>query len=365
MTEYRFARPEEEMEVLDFINAVFSQAARPHDFARLIPKVYAHPGFAGLHALALEDGRIRGAVAMLPMTLHAGEATLTGGYIGSVSVHPRFRGKGYMKELMAMQAAEAKKRGYDFMSLGGRRQRYQYFGFARYGSEVHFSVNRDNARHALPQDAPFAFVPAEECHAERMAALHEKQDYFCERPRFLDALRNFNGEPYAILNQNDFAGYLVVMGDQITELLLENEADLPGVISAWMREHKNCEVVCGGDMGERIRGLSAFAETYELCPSGMLRVLNWEHVLRALLNLRPLPDGETVIQIENAGAFRLHVVNGKAEVIPCQLLPGMPVWTEREAMETLFSPLNALNVTDLALRAWLPLTMDIPVADHF
>ena len=82
MTEYRFARPEEEPEVLDFINAVFSQAARPHDFAKLIPKVYAHPGFAGLHAVAVEDGRIRGAIAMLPMTVHAGENTLKAGYIG-------------------------------------------------------------------------------------------------------------------------------------------------------------------------------------------------------------------------------------------------------------------------------------------
>ena len=76
MTEYRFARPEEEPEVLDFINAVFSQAVRPHDFEKLIPKVYAHPGFAEMHAVAVEERRIRGAVAMLPMIVHGGESSL-------------------------------------------------------------------------------------------------------------------------------------------------------------------------------------------------------------------------------------------------------------------------------------------------
>ena len=232
MTEYRFARPEEEAEVLDFINAVFSQAARPHDFEKLIPKVYAHPGYAGMHAVAVEDGRIRGTVAMLPITVHAGESCLKAGYIGSVSVHPRFRGKGYMKELMAMQISEAKRRGMDFMALGGQRQRYQYFGFSLYGGEISFSVTRANARHALPKDTLFSFAPATERHAEKMAALNERQTLYCQRPRYWDAVRTYNGTPYVILEGDRFAGYLIVLGDRITELRLERENDLPAVIAA-------------------------------------------------------------------------------------------------------------------------------------
>ena len=67
MTDYRFARPHEEDEILDLINAVFSQKARPHDFSVLLPKVYAHPGFSRFHAVAEVDGRVRGTVAMLPI----------------------------------------------------------------------------------------------------------------------------------------------------------------------------------------------------------------------------------------------------------------------------------------------------------
>lgn len=364
MTEYRFARPEEEAEALDFINAVFSQAARPHDFAKLIPKVYAHPGFSGLHAVAVEDGRIRGTIAMLPITVRAGDAALKCGYIGSVSVHPRFRGKGYMKELMRMQIEEARRQGFDFMSLGGQRQRYQYFGFVRYGDTIHFYLNQANARHALPKETPFRFAPAEERHAETIAALHQAQALYCERPRLLDTLRTYGGVPYAILNGDAFSGYLVSMGEQITELCLRNEADLPAVMSAWMREHKSSEVLCGGERTERIRGLAAFAENYAISPSAMIKVLNWENLLRTLLRLRSLADGERVIKIENVGAFRLAVENGQAVVVPSLSQPDY-TWTETEASEALFSPLHASLVPDPLLRSWLPLTMDIPIPDQF
>ena len=364
MTEYRFARPEEEAEVLDFINAVFSRAARPHDFEKLIPKVYAHPGFSRYHAVAVEDGRIRGTIAMLPVKVHAGEYTLTCGYIGSVSVHPRFRGKGYMKELMKMQTEEARRQDFDFMSLGGQRQRYQYFGFVQYGDVIHFYLNQANMRHALPKDTPFRFAPAEECHAEAIAALHERQAFYCERPRFLEALRTYGGVPYAVMNGETLSGYLVTLEDQITELCLENDADLPAVMSAWLREKKNCEVLCGGEMTERIRGLSAFAESYAISPSGMIKVLNWEKVLRAAMNMRPLPEGEKAVQIENAGAFRLKAENGKAEVTPCSAPPDF-IWTEKAAAETLFSPLHASLTADPLLHVWLPLTLDLPVPDLF
>ena len=364
MTEYRFARPEEEAEILDFINAVFSQAARPHDFEQLIPKVYAHPGFSQYHALAVEDGRIRGTVAMLPLTVHAGENTLRGGYIGSVSVHPWFRGKGYMKRLMEMQIEDAGRRGYDFMSLGGQRQRYQYFGFARSGFACSFSIVPANARHALPKETPFTFVPADESHLEQMAALHKRQAFFCERPRFLETLRTYGGVPYAIMNGPALSGYLRAFGNEITELCLASEHDLPAVAAAWLKERVSFEIRCGGEMTERIRGLAGFAEFYSVSPSAMLKILNWENTLRAVMNIRPLPDGERTVQIEGAGAYRLRAEHGKAEVVPCASQPDHS-WTEVQAVEALFSPVNALLADDPVLRSWLPFTLEIPVADQF
>ena len=48
-------------DIVDFINYVFSQAHRPHDFKTLLPKVYADDAPAGqedFHFLAKQNGRI-------------------------------------------------------------------------------------------------------------------------------------------------------------------------------------------------------------------------------------------------------------------------------------------------------------------
>ena len=45
MAEYRFALPAEEADILDFINFVFSQAYRPHDFKRFCPRFTPIPAF--------------------------------------------------------------------------------------------------------------------------------------------------------------------------------------------------------------------------------------------------------------------------------------------------------------------------------
>ena len=112
MTDYRLARPQEEADVLDFINMVFSMHSQPHDFAALLPKVYAHPGFARYHYVAVEDGHIRGTVALLPLTLRVEEnCALKAGYIGSVAVHPYSRGAGHMKALMRMALTDAEAQG--------------------------------------------------------------------------------------------------------------------------------------------------------------------------------------------------------------------------------------------------------------
>ena len=135
MAVYRFARPEEEEAILDLIDLVFSKTGSSIDFASLVPKVYGRAGFSAYHAVAEQAGRLVGTVAMLPVTVHMGDTALRGGYIGSVAVHSKYRGQGHMRALMDLLIAEAKSRGYDFLALGGQRQRYGYWGFEVCGAD--------------------------------------------------------------------------------------------------------------------------------------------------------------------------------------------------------------------------------------
>ena len=376
MTDYRFARPEEEEEILDLINAVFSQKARPHDFARLIPKVYAHPGFSRFHAVAEVDGRIRGTVAMLPIDVQMGRDgnTLRGGYIGSVAVHPRFEKRGLMRALMSMQAEHARRTGLDFMALGGQRQRYNYHGFEKAGLGLHFSVNTANVRHALKDVAPAELAPLsgpdDPC-LDTLYALYEAQPARCQRSRelFYDTLCTYNSTPWAIRDQDgNPAGYFVAMDDEITELVLRDEALLPQVIRAWMENRPRCAVTCPGWHLERAAALNVFAEGSEISNYQMLRVLNWENTLNAALSFRrqfvPLPEGRRVIRVEGAGTWALEVTEGQTRVSSTEDTPALSL-SEKQAAALFFSPLSMLTVRDPLLRCWLPLPLEIPVADHF
>ena len=374
MTDYRFARPGEEDDILDLINAVFSQKARPHDFARLIPKVYAHPGFSRFHAVAEADGRIRGTVAMLPIDIQMGGAILRGGYIGSVAVHPRFQHQGQMRALMGMEEARARELGLDFMALGGQRQRYEYFGFTKAGLGFSFSVNTANVRHALKDAAPMKLEPFPENgpDLDALYALYEAQPSRCLRPRelFYETLCSYNSMPWAMRDESgELAGYLTAINDDVTELVLRDEALLPGAIRAWMENRKGCTVHCPGWHVRRAAALNAFAENCRAADCQLIRVLNWENTLSAALAFRretaPLPEGRRVIRVENAGTFALEVRGSETRVSPAGDQPDLCL-KEKQAASLFFSPMTLLTIhDDPLLRCWLPLPLDIPVADHF
>ncbi len=376
MTDYRFARPGEEEEILDLINAVFSQKARPHNFARLIPKVYAHPGFSRFHAVAEVDGRIRGTVALLPMDVQMGRDgdPLRGGYIGSVAVHPRFEKQGLMRALMAMQAEHARQTGLDFLALGGQRQRYNYHGFEKAELGLQFSVNAANVRHALKDVIPAKLAPLsgpdDPC-LNALYALYESQLSHCLRSLelFYDTLHTYNSAPWVIRDQKgNLAGYLTAMDNEITELVLRDEALLPQVIRAWMTDRPRCTVKCPCWHLERAAALNAFAESCEISGHQMLRVLNWKNALNAALSFRSqiaaLPEGRRVIRIEGAGTWKLEVTDSQTRVSPTDETPMLSL-SEKQAAVLFFSPLSLLAVRDPLLRCWLPLPLDIPVADQF
>ena len=82
-------RPDITMEddLLDFLNLVFSQAHRPHDFKKLLPKVYAKEGFSNIH-IVKKDDRLRRRNCYVALTINLGDTgNLSAGYIGSVAVH--------------------------------------------------------------------------------------------------------------------------------------------------------------------------------------------------------------------------------------------------------------------------------------
>ena len=149
-------------DIIEHANFVFSHAHGSCEFKTMLPKSYSeNPIMWPEHFVAREKDRIRALVGLLTMDLCVLNDPVKLGFIGTVSVNPYARGRGYMKKCMAMAEEHARAEGMDLLALGGQRQRYGYFGFEKGGFYASYTVNKSNCRHAL-SDADVSgirFVP--------------------------------------------------------------------------------------------------------------------------------------------------------------------------------------------------------------
>lgn len=375
-TEYVKGTPADRADIVDFANYVFSQAHQPHDFKTLLPKAYGDEArdIESYHYLAKQDGRIRALIADRPLALHVLDDVLRCGCVGTVSVHPYSRGEGHMKRLMAWMIDDAKKMGYDLLFLGGQRQRYNYFGFEHAGMMLRYTVTATNLRHCLGAlDA--GFITFSELTADRpeeidfARALANRQPVHGERPRdeFLSVMHNWNSRCLIVRAHGEMIGY--VMGG-ISEMGLIDEALFPAVLKAYFA-HTGAERVSmavGPHEIERVKNLSALCENRSLCTAEMIHVLNWPHVIRALLTLKasfePLRDGCVTLKIDDLPPVTIRVSGGKAAVSEESAQPVFAL-SHMEAQRLLFGLEHAVMSENRAFENWLPLPFSISPADTF
>lgn len=374
LTEYTLARRGDEAALIDFANYVFSQSSRPHDFKRLLPKVYGDHVFAAdmaAHYIARRDGAIRALVAMLPLEMRVLDSRLSLGFVGSVSVHPYERGQGHMKRLMGDMLSDARRRGLDLLILGGQRQRYGYFGFERAGVGLHYTVTATNLRHCLGEadvsDISFSRLTADQ--PDELAFVHRlcrARSVYVERPesRLLDILHSWDSDCLLIRKGGDMIGYV---SGAIIEIGLTDESLLPLVLRALFAakglEHAALSVAPYET--ERIRALRPLCESYSLQSLEMVNVLNWQSVLTALLRLKAsytrLEDGCVTLKVDG-GAFALQVRDGRPTVTRFAGAPDLSLG-HLEATQLLFGLESA--VCAHPLYNWLPLPFFMSAADGF
>ena len=322
MLEYRKARAEEAADILDFINYVFSQAHRPHDFKKHNPAMYGgdYP-FWKEHYVAVRDGRIKATLSVSRREADCAGVHLTRAHIGQVSVHPYERGEGHMKQLMHMADADMMAAGYDFAELNGLRQRYQYFGYTQGGVRYRLDVSSTNIRHTLGEAEP------------RLT---------CRDGALFDAAGNQRGTlQFGRLTLDDYA----FAADACAAYLKATGADTVALSVA------PYETAC-------LKAVGAFCEYTTLEHTMQYRVYHFDRVLLAGLKLRAdaglLPDGEATLNVEGA-AWHMVCKDGKVTVEPGD--PAVaPVLTKMQAQELMFSPLSRVLYPDMPAE-WFPITL--------
>lgn len=330
MVEYRKARAEEAADILDFINYVFSQAHRPHDFTKFNPPMYGsdYP-FWKEHYVAVEDGRIKATLSITERTVDRGGVTFKYGHVGQVSVHPYARGAGHMKKLMKMSDDDMIAAGYDYAELGGLRQRYGYFGYTQSLACCKVNITPTNMRHALGRPSS-------------LTAQFDDYEHFW-------SIRNAEGCEVGRLT-----GSTLSMND----LSLTVEA-CDALLRADGRDELHLSIPLYDT--EMIGILSRISEGVNVGTGRMLRIYNFPKYIQAGLMLRAraglAPAGEFCVKIDGKALCIRVSAEGEVSVEEiCEGCCSMPELTAMQAQEMLCSPVSQV-LYPMAPAGWFPLSI--------
>lgn len=364
-------RPEDHMDIVDFINMVFRE-----DFLVTESKLYLdRPEMAEKHHLVWEDDRIKAVVGNFPVSLNVAGRKLSAYGIGSVSVHPYSRSRGYMKTLMNNALEEAEKEGAALMMLGGKRQRYEYFGFTKCGTVYSFNLDQNVRRH-LKQVSSDEIELLPMCdHKEYLRdciRLWETQPLYADRKAedLCDILQTCDSVGYVILLRGEFLGFCSIHNSGgINELTLCDYSYSANVAMKLCEEvGKPFAVKAFPHQRKLIHTLNLICQGHSLSPDPSFNVLDYPKVIEAFLTLKgmnePLVDGRLVIEVQEKGKWAVEVCDGTVSVTETSDKPQISL-PHIQMMCRLFSPFGQIGEEELTpeMRSWLPIPLYLPRCD--
>jgi len=379
---------EDAQDIIDFADMVFGKNARPHDFAQMIPKLYGDGADTQrYHYMVKEDGRIKAMICVLPVTCNVAGIGLKFGCVGTVSVHPRSRGKGYMQKLMNMALEDMKSQGYSLSVLGGQRQRYEFFGYEPAGIKLVFSLTSDNIRHKYKgldtSGISFESLTDDNPQLDDAYQLYQQGIVNSARAkeRFATILRTWHTDPLIILHNGKFAGYVALSkeGGTVQEIELIDQSLLP-VVSKALAAEKGLDTllfIIPAYDHDKITLLGDVCDWYSTSYNHKFNIMDYSSVIEAFLKCKAqnmkLQDGRFILAIKDAEIVEIvvqnnHVVVNKYDPNDTGIQAEVHL-TKREATALLFSPLSEYtnwkqSTPQLIVPpGWLPMPLYIPSLD--
>jgi len=387
MEQYVKGTPADAQDIVDFADFIFSKDAAPHDFSQLLPKLYGDGADTQqYHYLVKEEGRIKAMVCVLPVHLNVAGIELKLGCIGTVSVHPRARGKGYMKKLMNMVIEDIQSEGYSLSLLGGQRQRYEYFGYEPAGIKLNFTLTEDNIRHKYggldASGISFEPLSSNSSQLEDAYQLYEQGIVSGARSKeqFASIMRSWNAQTLVILHHHKFVGYIAIKkdGGNVHEIELVDQALLPIVCKALIAYKKvqALHFTVPAYDRDKISLLGDASEFYSTSYDHNYMILDYAKVIEAFMSCKArnvkLQDGKFVIRIEGCETVEIVVQDNQVIVNKHAEGTGIQadlVLSKREATAGIFSSLsefanwNSLSRNTNIPQGWFPLPLYVPPAD--
>lgn len=314
-------------DIVEFADYVFSQAHEPHDFQSLLPKLYKDgKATQKFHYIIKEDGKIRAMIGAFPMKMQIGEEVVKFAGIGTVSVHPKSRGEGYMKKLLDWVSKDLLQEGMAFSVLGGQRQRYAYYGYEPTGTAYRFTLTKTNVRHVYKGVDQYKYqwkqLTKDDSMLELVYQLYQKKEVkvLREKADFYDILCSWRSVPYVLLKQGSFCGYVCLKGGSVDELELENEQDFSGICKFLLEEKKldYLQFNLSPLETKRIAELVKVSEAFQIVPDYQFCIHDYYTLIKVCLiyksRVNRLQDGIGILEIRNYTCLWIQVKENKVEI---------------------------------------------------
>ena len=370
-------------EIMDLINLCFGCTAPDKRLDDLLPKCYREqyrPQDSN-YVIIDGDGNLTATVGAYDHEIMVCGHRIPCRGIGNVGVHPDHRGRGYMKETMNKSLEDMIADGIELSTLGGRRQRYRYFGYDKAGPMYHFQISADSIRHNFgASPVPFTVRevtdPADPV-IDDIRTLNAASPFtpFREREKYLDIANTWKCNLLVFSENGRFVGYCIKdTGNNITEVQVVCPRDFMGLVLS----------LYGYIGGSYAIHLPAYQHDYaaDLAPvaENMLQncamhfnILNYRLVTEAFLALKltytTLPDGELSFLIHGYAGderIRISVKDGKSTVEPIPETVSVDFeLSHLEAIEFLYSPICPRRESSCDLvKLWFPLPLCMYRADE-
>lgn len=382
MVIYRKAIPDDFPNILNFINMVFSMSHCPHDFRQLLPKLYEKgEEEKSIHYLALENEEIKACVCVLPITLCCENKTITCATVGSVSVHPYSRGKGYMRKLMHIAIEDMKKSNISMSTLSGLRNRYQYYGYEKGGFVFQYCFTPDNFRHCREKFPKRKITLCQIQDTENpllteIQAIQENQILFAKKnpSDFLAIMKSWNAKLYSILENQMCKGYVALQGNQILEMRLTDKALLFASLEECLKESGSKELflrILPYDT-YLLKECTQLFESFTIALDDNYMIFDYPKVLDFFLNVKSkytsLNSGSWDFTIKGHGTFQIQVDNGVPSITQLKDLEGKSSvnFSSFESILALFAPNCGMGLLETKLPEncnWFPLPLALSPFD--
>lgn len=358
----RKSTPDEYPKLIKLLDEAFGfPSERTEGFASLLPKLYHADTCSNI--VAVRGGELVGAVGVYYRDIDVCGTRLVSAGIGNVACRADMRGEGIMSRLMTAATDEIRALGADLSDLGGRRHRYAHFGYECAGRVYNFTVRDDAVRHlGIEPKNEMLVLPLDSFIGEAEVLYNQSRVRFI-RENFAEVIASWEAESMALVKDGEFAGYAVIDGDRVTELMLVSADDLASAVCALFAHTKEqrITVTLHETSPELINEMHALYDGVNIRGNEQISVMHHRRVASAYLRLAAelydLPDGELPLLIHGVScdeSFTLRVVDGEVSVTdevkaPIEL-------SHNDAIALLYG-LTSPNRAQLphSVASWLPL----------